>query len=58
MKTIRLLLILAAFLIMLSSVIVLYAMADRTPVYINIAAMVCLMVIVTLLNFNKNKKAK
>ncbi len=54
MKIIRLLVILTAFLIMISSAITLYSTTDRTPVYINIAAMACLVVIVTLLNFRKN----
>ncbi len=54
MKIIRLLVILTAFLIMISSAITLYSTTDRTPVYINVAAMACLVVIVTLLNFRKN----
>lgn len=54
MKIIRLLVILTAFLIMISSAITLYSTTDRTPVYINVAAMTCLIVIVTLLNFRKN----
>ena len=49
---------LTAFLIMISSAFSLYTTpppADRTPVYINIAAMAWLIVVVTLLNFEKNK---
>ena len=54
MKIIRLLIILTAFLLMISSA--LFSNTDRTPVYINVASMACLMIVVTLLNFkNKNK---
>lgn len=53
MKLIRLLIILTAFLVMISSVITLYATTERTPVYLNMAAMVVLIVIITLLNFQK-----
>lgn len=56
MKIIKLLIILTAFLIMISSAITLYATPDRTPVYLNIAAMACLIAIVTLMNFNKSKE--
>lgn len=56
MKIIRLLIILTAFLIMISSVISLYNSTDRTPVYINVAAMACLIAVVTLLNFQKNNQ--
>ena len=56
MKIIRLLIMLTAFLIMISSVITLYTTANRTPVYLNIAAMAVLIAIVTLLNFKKNNK--
>lgn len=56
MKIIRLLVILTAFLIMISSAITLYSTTDRTPVYINVAAMACLVIIVTLLNFRKNNQ--
>lgn len=54
MKTIRLLLILSAFLIMVSSALSLNNTIDRTPVYVNVAAMACLIIVVSLLNF-KNK---
>lgn len=53
MKTVRLLLILAAFLIMVSSVLTLMATTDRTPVYINVAAMLSLAVAVSVMNFKK-----
>lgn len=39
---------------MISSALSLYSTTDRTPVYINVAAMACLIIIVTLLNFRKN----
>ena len=52
MKIIRLLIILTAFLLMISSALSLFSNTDRTPVYINVASMI----VVTLLNFkNKNK---
>lgn len=56
MKIIRLLIMLTAFLIMISSALILYSTTDRTPVYINVAAMACLVVIVTLLNFRKTNQ--
>lgn len=55
MKTVRLLIMLTAFLIMISSAFSLYTTTDRTPVYINIAAMVCLVIVISLMNFNKSK---
>lgn len=58
MKTIRLLIMLTAFLLMISSALILYTTPERTPVYINIAAMFCLAVAVTLLNFQKKKEDK
>jgi uncharacterized membrane protein YqjE len=58
MKSVRFLLILAAFLIMLSSVLILYQSngADRTPVYINLAAMTVIAVAVSLQNFKNSSK--
>ncbi|GHV63523.1 hypothetical protein FACS1894195_5710 [Bacteroidia bacterium] len=57
MKPVRLTIMLAAFLIMLSSVFTLFSTTDRTPIYLNIAAMVALIVAITVLNFQKaNKK--
>ncbi len=59
MKIIRILIILTAFLIMLSSTVTLLAPEDpKTAVYINIAAMACLVVIITLLNFQKPDNVK
>lgn len=56
MKIIRLLIMLTAFLIMISSALTLFNTTDRTPVYINVAAMVCLVAVVTLLNFKKQNE--
>ncbi len=56
MKIIKLLIILTAFLIMISSALTLFSTPDRTPVYVNIAAMACLVAVVTLLNFQRNKQ--
>lgn len=56
MKIIRLLIMLTAFLIMISSALSLYSTTDRTPVYINVAAMACLVIIVSLLNFQKKNQ--
>ena len=46
MKIIRLLIILTAFLLMISSALSLFSNTDRTPVYINVAYMDCLMIVV------------
>lgn len=54
MKIVRLLIILTAFLIMISSALTLTSTLNRTPVYINVAAMACLVAIITLLNFKRN----
>ncbi len=56
MKTARLLIILGAFLIMISSVFSLMTTTDRTPVYINIFAMLSLAIAVSVMNFQKNNK--
>lgn len=56
MKIIRLLISLAAFLIMISSAMTLFATTDRTPVYVNLAAMVVLVAVITMMNFQKDKK--
>ncbi len=55
MKIIRLLIMLTAFLIMISSVITLYATTNRMPVYLNIVAMATLVAVITLLNFKKKQ---
>lgn len=55
MKVIRLLIMLTAFLIMISCAFSLNANpTDKLPVYINVGAMACLVAVITLLNF-KNK---
>ncbi len=56
MKIIKLLIILTAFLIMISSALTLFSTPDRTPVYVNVAAMACLVAVVTLQNFQRNKQ--
>lgn len=56
MKIIKLLIILTAFLIMISSALTLFSTSDRTPVYVNVAAMACLVAVVTILNFRQNKQ--
>ena len=61
MKIIRLLIILTAFLLMISSALSLFSNTDRTPVYINVASMACLMIVVTLLikiKTNNNVQSK
>ncbi|MGL5682020.1 MAG: hypothetical protein ACRDDZ_03060 [Marinifilaceae bacterium] len=57
MKAVRLLIVTTAFLLMLSSIFSVMTASNRTPVYINIAGIICLAVAVSLLNFygNKNK---
>lgn len=54
MKTTRFLIMLSAFLIMISSVFTLTTSTDRTGAYINIGAMFCLVLAITFMNF-KNK---
>lgn len=56
MKFSRILIILTAFLLVISSYFSLQAGGDRTPVYINLAAMVCLVILITILNFQKNER--
>lgn len=56
MKIIKLLIILTAFLIMISSALTLFSTPDKTPVYVNVAAMACLVAVVTLQNFQRNKQ--
>lgn len=56
MKAIKLLIILTAFLIMISSVLTLVSTPDRTPVYVNVAAMACLVAVVALQNFQRHKQ--
>lgn len=56
MKAIRILIMTTAFLIMVSSALSLLASTDRTPVYVNVAAMICLVIVVSLLNFKVRKE--
>ena len=56
MKIIKLLIILTAFLIMISSALTLFSTPDRTPVYVNVAEMACLVAVVPLQNFQRNKQ--
>lgn len=58
MKIIRIIIILTAFLIMISSALSLYSNTDKTPVYVNVAAMACLVLVITLMNFRKDCKSK
>lgn len=57
MKPAKLLIMLSAFLIMLSSVFTLAATPDRTGVYLNVGAMFCLVIAISVMNF-KNNQAK
>lgn len=54
MKTVRLLIMLSAFLIMISSVFTLMSTSERTGVYLNVGAMFCLVIAISVMNF-KNK---
>ena len=56
MKIVRYLLMLAAFLIMVSSAFSLFRPVDRTAVYINVAAMATLAIAITVLNFKTPRK--
>ncbi|KIO45255.1 hypothetical protein DMB45_03635 [Sanguibacteroides justesenii] len=57
MRISRYLLILAAFLIMISSVLSLFHGGDRTAVYVNIAAMASIAIAVSITSFkNPNKR--
>lgn len=58
MKTVRLLILLAAFLIMISSVFILMATPERTAVYINIGAMFCLAIAISVMNFKNKPKGR
>ena len=58
MRIARYLLILAAFLIMISSVLSMYHGGDRTAVYVNVGAMASLAVAVGILNFKTRLKTE
>lgn len=58
MKVVRYLIMGAAFLMVISSALSLFGntLNDKTPVYVNIGAMVCLIGAITFMNFDKGKK--
>ncbi len=58
MKAAKLLIMLSAFLIMISSVFTLMATSDRTGVYLNVGAMFCLVLAISVMNFKNNPKKK
>ena len=58
MKVVRFLIMGAALLMVISSALSLFGttLNDKTPVYVNIGAMACLMAAITFMNFEKGKK--
>lgn len=56
MRIARYLLILAAFLIMISSTLSLYQGGDRTAVYVNLAAMASIAIAVGVISFKNPSK--
>ena len=58
MKAAKLLIMLSAFLIMISSVFTLMATSERTGVYLNVGAMFCLVIAISVLNFKNNPKKR
>lgn len=58
MRIAKYLLILAAFLIMISSVLSMYHGGDRTAVYVNVGAMASLAVAVGIQNFKNPPKTR
>ncbi len=58
MNVVKYLIMGAAFLMVISSAISLFGttLNDKTPVYVNIGAMVCLIAAITFINFEKGKK--
>jgi len=58
MKAAKLLIMLSAFLIMISSVFTLMATSDRTGVYLNVGAMFCLVLAISVMNFKNNPKKR
>jgi len=56
MKFTKILVILAAFLIMISSIMILPLTESRMPVYVNVAAMIILAVVIISISTNKNNK--
>ncbi len=58
MKYAKLLIMLSAFLIMISSVLTLMATSDRTGVYLNVGAMFCLVIAISVMNFKNNPEKR
>lgn len=58
MKALRFLLILAAFLVMISSTISLFSGGSRWAVYVNVGAMATLVAAVTVLNFKAPRERR
>lgn len=58
MKAAKLLIMLAAFLIMISCALTLMATPDRAGVYLNVGAMFCLVLAISVMNFNNNARKK
>ncbi len=58
MKAAKLLILLSAFLIMISSVLTLMATPDRTGVYLNVGAMFCLVLAISVMNFKNNPEKR
>lgn len=58
MKAAKLLIMLSAFLIMISSVFTLMATSERTGVYLNVGAMFCLVIAISVMNFKNNPKKR
>ncbi|MCC8173698.1 MAG: hypothetical protein LIO65_04735 [Odoribacter sp.] len=58
MRTVRLLIILSAFLIMISSVFTVMTSPERTAVWINVAAMFCLVIAITFLTLQYKNPRK
>lgn len=58
MKAAKLLIMLSAFLIMISSVLTLMATPDRTGVYLNVGAMFGLVLAISVMNFKNNPEKR
>lgn len=58
MRYAKLLIMLSAFLIMISSVFTLMATSDRTGVYLNVGAMFCLVIAISVMNFKNNPEKR
>jgi len=56
MKFTKILIVLAAFLIMISSIMILPLTESRMPVYINVAAMIVLAIVIVIISTNKKNK--